>query len=692
MRQGILPLLALVLSGGLCAAGAPLARPTPQQAAYQDMELQMFVCLDPCTWQNREYDNHSTPLSRINPDKLDAEQWCRAARSFGAGQILFVAKHTGGFCWWQTQTSKYGIKETPYKGGQGDVLGEVAVACRKHGLKLGIYVYPGDDQWGAMMGGGGKTRDPAKQEAYNRVFRQQMTEVLSNYGPVHEVWFDGSCIIEVGDILRKHCPDAMVFQGPHATLRWVGNEAGYAPYPAWNSVRKKDAASGVATAAHGTPDGDVWMPLEVDTVLHDHFWFWKKDNARARRSVDTLMDCYYKSVGRGAVLLLNSCPGPDGLIPEGDLAVYEAFGKEIQRRFGRPIAQTAGQGEVVELDLGKPTPVNHVITMEDITQGERVRAYRLEGLAGQQWKTLFAGGISIGHKKIDLFPRQTLSKVRLVVTRSADRPIIRRLAAFDVSGVATGRAITDAAWTLDDGAGEVARADGADWPGKVLGPTWAKGHAGTCLDFRTPSDQVNLGNAAWGESDFTLAAWIFPRSIPKGQARIIAKERIGVATNQFRLYVHEGGRLGFAITDASGRGPAYPFATPARQRADERLDARSRDAPGADDRAVRQRQGGGPHADGRADRTQQRRGPADRRLFRPARQRGRLRLRRPDRRRAAVHAGPVGRGARRARQPARAGLENPAGLGRGHPGRRAPSRERLQDVDHRPDAGHPGTG
>ncbi len=554
----------LVAALGLTARAeppGPLARPTPRQVAYQDMELQMFVCLDPCTWQGREYDNHSTPPAQINPDKLDAEQWCRAARSFGAGQILFVAKHTGGFCWWRTETSKYGVKETPFREGKGDVLAEVAAACRKHGLKLGIYVYPGDDQWGAVMGGGGKTRDPAKQEAYNRVFRRQMTEVLTQYGPVHEVWFDGSCVIEVGDILKKHCPEAMVFQGPHATLRWVGNEAGYAPYPAWNGVRKKDAATGIATAAHGTPDGEVWMPLEVDTVLHDHFWFWKSNNARCRRSLAKLMDCYYKSVGRGAVLLLNSCPGPDGLIPEGDMAVYDAFGKEIARRFAKPLAETSGRGRTVELDLGRPTSVNHVIAMEDIVHGERVRAYRIEGLGGDgRWTTLFDGGLSIGHKKIDRFPPATVSRVRLSVTQSADTPLIRRLAAYSVEGAGGARSLVDAVWTFDEGAGPAARASGADWPARLAGPVWAAGHAGKALDFRTRHDCAVLGNVAPGERDFTLAAWVFPRSIPAGQARILAKERINVGANQFRLYLHEGGRLGFAMTDASASLP-YPFIT-----------------------------------------------------------------------------------------------------------------------------------
>ena len=207
-----------------------LARPTPQQYAWHEQERIQFVCLDPCTWQGREYDNHSTPLSAINPAQLDTDQWCRAAKLWGAKEILFVAKHTGGFCWWQTDTTQYGVKETAWKTGRGDVLAELSASCRKHDLTLGIYVYPGDDTWDAPMGSGGRTRDPAKQEAYNQVFRQQLTEVLTRYGKITEVWFDGSCVIDVSDILQQHAADAVIFQGPQATIRWPGTESGKLPY------------------------------------------------------------------------------------------------------------------------------------------------------------------------------------------------------------------------------------------------------------------------------------------------------------------------------------------------------------------------------------------------------------------------------------------------------------------------------
>ena len=176
--------------------------PTSVQYEWHEQENIMFVCLDPCTWQGREYDNHSTPLKEMKLPKLDTDQWCQAALAWGAREILFVAKHTGGFCWWQTETTEYSVKNIGWKNGKGDVLVELAKSCKKFNLNMGVYVYPGDETWGAGIGSGGKTRDPSKQEDYNKIFRQQLREAItlaSAHTRVIEVWFDGSCIIEVGD-------------------------------------------------------------------------------------------------------------------------------------------------------------------------------------------------------------------------------------------------------------------------------------------------------------------------------------------------------------------------------------------------------------------------------------------------------------------------------------------------------------
>ena len=408
-----------------------LARPTPQQVAWQDCEVGMFVHFGPATWQNQEYDDLSTPLEEINPSQLDTDQWASVAEALGARYIVFVAKHTGGFCWWQTETTDYSVRNTPWRDGQGDVLHDLAASCRKHGLKLGVYLSPADRKHGAEVGG--KCKTPEEQERYNQLYRTQLTEVLSRYGEIFEIWFDGSLVVPVGDILAQYAPRAMVFQGPHATIRWVGNEDGLAPYPAWNAVRREDAESGVATAAQGTPDGDTWLPNEVDTVsVNPHYWFWNSKPERKLRSLDELLDCYHSSVGHGAVLLLNETPDTTGLIPQADARRAAEFGAEIKRRFGKSVAETSGEGNVVELMLEKPTVIDTAVTMEDINEGERVREYVLEGLADGPWKEL-ARGTAIGHKKIDRFLPLTFTRVRLRCVTSAAQPLIRKLAVYSVS-------------------------------------------------------------------------------------------------------------------------------------------------------------------------------------------------------------------------------------------------------------------
>jgi alpha-L-fucosidase len=210
------------------------------------------------------------------------------------------------------------------------------------------------------------------------------------------------------------------------------------PYPAWNALPAKDLRSGGATAAQGNPDGDAWAPLEADTTLYKHNWFWAADNEKRRKSLQELMDIYYKSAGRGGVLLLNSTPNTNGLIPEGDLKLYAAFGREIGRRFGRPIAETNSlRGTTAHLVLPQPALINHVIIMEDYREGERIREYVIEGMSNGQWKEL-RGGLSIGRKKIDLFPPAQLSQVRLRVTQASGTPLLRSLAAYYVEGVSTG--------------------------------------------------------------------------------------------------------------------------------------------------------------------------------------------------------------------------------------------------------------
>lgn len=408
-----------------------IAVPSIAQYAWQEAERSMFIHFGPATWQGREYDDGSVPVRQMNPEKLDTEQWCRAALSFGAKRIVFVAKHTGGFCWWQTETTAYSIRNSPWKNGTGDVLEELAESCHTYGLTLGVYIYPGDRTWGAYIGGGGKTKDPSLQEAYNEVFRTQLEEVLSKYGKMEEVWFDGSCVIEVGDILERHAKESVIFQGKYASIRWCGTERGTLPDPAWNTTCKNALETGTATVVQSDPEGDTWAPLEVDTTLYDHFWFWSPENAKKQKSLADLMQVYYHSAGRGSVLLLNVAPNTDGCIPEADMLLLKQFGKEIDRRFADPLGEVTGEGSSFVLSLDRRRKVNHVMLMEDYRQGERVRRYRLEARVDGRWEQV-ASGCQIGRKRIVVFEEKDTDCLRLVVEEAAETPILRKMAAYYV--------------------------------------------------------------------------------------------------------------------------------------------------------------------------------------------------------------------------------------------------------------------
>ena len=407
-----------------------LPKPTPTQLSWQDMELTMFIHFGPATWQDQEYDDLSTPLSKINPSKLNTDQWANVAKSYGAKMIIFSAKHTGGFAWWQTETTNYGIKETPWKNGKGDLLKDLATSCKKNGLKLGIYLSPEDRYLGAGMGG--KIADPIKQEQYEKIYRKQLTELLTQYGDISEVWVDGSLVFNIGDLLKKYAPNAVILQSSSATIRWVGNELGFAPYPAWNSVKYADAKSGNSTASHSSVNGDVWLPIESDVSIRRPNWFWKTWNEDNLLTIDELMKIYYSSVGRGTVLLLNACPDTTGLIAKAEAKRFAEFGNEINRRFSKPLNETRGTGDSLILKMKNQEKVDHIILMEDISQGERIRNFIIEGRHATEKDTLFKGS-AIGHKLIIQIPSdKQYDAFCLKVNKSIGEPLIRKMSVYNV--------------------------------------------------------------------------------------------------------------------------------------------------------------------------------------------------------------------------------------------------------------------
>ncbi|MFA6948174.1 MAG: alpha-L-fucosidase [Eubacteriales bacterium] len=425
------------------------AVPSPVQYRYHMQERIMFVHFAPNTWQGREYDDLSTPLSSINPEKTDTDQWCRAALLWGAKEILFVAKHAGGFCWWQTESSDYSVKNTPFRGGKGDLIAELAASCKKYGLNMGIYVYPGDAYFGAYLGGGGVTRDPALQEKYAKAYRTQLTEVLSRYGDMLEVWFDGSARLPIADIIEKYAKNCVILQSPHANIRWCGTENGATPYPSYNTISRAKLATGLSTARHSDPRGDVWADIECDVPLYTHNWFWSPENESKRKSVGQLVECYYKSVGRGAVMLLNSTPNTDGLIPDGDMNRYSEFGAELERRFAHPIiGKLELSDDSAAVYFGKELAVNHIRVAEDIRLGERVRGYNVLLRIGGEWRVVCSGSM-IGACRIEVFETAEADAVKIEVTAAAATPCLREFSAYNVEDVDIGSLISSLSAPVD---------------------------------------------------------------------------------------------------------------------------------------------------------------------------------------------------------------------------------------------------
>jgi alpha-L-fucosidase len=540
-----------------------LARPTPEQAAWEDQEVGMFFHFDiPVFTDKAEGDwqscGHLDPAI-YNPAHLNTDQWMKAARAIGAGYTVFVAKHCSGFLSWQSDLYPYGVKQASWRGGKGDIVRDYVNSCKKAGIHPGLYcsvttnAYVGVSNPGLVNWGRGG--DPEKQAEYTRMTERMLTELWGNYGPLFEIWFDGGALApdqggpDLIPILKRLQPHAIVFQGPAGSIRWVGNEDGVAPYPCWATVEHRDDSGA------GNPDGSMWLPAECDVPVRNHDWFWHPNSEHKLYSVDQLVDMYYRSVGRGCNLILNANIDRDGLVPDADMKVYRAFGAEIRRRFGKSIAETHGVGDIVEIKLPKPTVIDNVITMEQITEGQRVRQYVIEGLVDGAWAQL-AAGQSIGHKRIDRFSPVKVSAVRFRNLRSVGEPLIRKLAVYHVGDE---KPLVDHDWRPAEIKGGLLRDVVGGETGHVKGVENVEIPRGPVLCFDGKSGVVSLGKVEVGASDFTISAWVCPAGMAAREEEILAKDQSGVSSNQFRLYLGPGNRLGFAMS--GGGGGIWPFET-----------------------------------------------------------------------------------------------------------------------------------
>jgi alpha-L-fucosidase len=530
---------------------ADLVRPTAEQAAWQDLEVGLFFHFDISVFTDAgegdwPHQGHLDPAV-YNPAKLDTDQWLAAAQDLGARYTVFVAKHCTGFLSWQSDLYPYGVKQSPWRGGKGDIVRDYVASCAKFGIKPGIYASVSANAHCDVSNPGlinmGKGGDAAAQAAYVKTCEQMMTELWGNYGPLTYVWFDGGALPpdkggpDLVPILKRLQPHVVAFQGPVGTpagnTRWCGNESGLTAYPTWSTVRA------VGEEGPGHADGAIWQPPECDAPLRNHAWFWHPGQEGLIRSVDDLVEMYYQSVGRNGNLILNGNIDRDGLVPEADRRRLKEFGDEIRRRFGHPIAETSGHGEVVELDLAQPTVIDNLAIMEQITEGERIREYVVEGLVDGAWRPI-CHGTAVGHKRLERFEPLTVSRVRLRVTKSVAEPLIRQLAVYHCEPPTA--PLTDRQWILK--VGDPALHD--------VAATLAAGHQAWTFDGRR--SYVSLGDLELGGHDFSFAAWVQPAGVTNRERLILSKDRSGVAAGQLRFYLGAGNKLGFILSGSGGDG------------------------------------------------------------------------------------------------------------------------------------------
>ena len=389
--------------------------PSEKQLRWQTLELTAFLHFGMNTFTGNEWGNGKDSPSLFNPTELDCRQWVKALKDAGFKMAILTAKHHDGFCLWQTETTEYCVRNSPWKGGKGDVVRELSEACKEFGMEFGVYLSPCDRNAECY----------GDSPAYNAFFIRQLTELLTKYGNVSEVWFDGACaegpngrrqVYDWPAILKTiHTlqPDAVTaIMGDD--VRWVGNEGGVGRETEWsvtaftpesyeraacqnNNLRITGMSKDLGSRELLAKAQEVfWYPSEVDVSIRPG-WFYHSYQDTQVRSLENLVDIYYKSVGRNSVLQLNIPPDTRGLIHEIDAARIKELKSYIDETFktdfiaGRTMLWKADSQESKEFDAKCGSVFNTLMIREDISKGQRVENFTLEGLYNGQWQKIAEG-------------------------------------------------------------------------------------------------------------------------------------------------------------------------------------------------------------------------------------------------------------------------------------------------------------
>ena len=359
-----------------------------------------------------DWDGEEMPAEKFNPTQLDCEQWIRTAEDAGAKYAVLVCKHHDGFANWNTKYSNYSVAATPWKGGKGDVVEDFVNACRKYGMKVGLYYSPADFE--------SKNRSNTEHDDF---FINQISELLGNYGEIDYLWFD-ACGSEnhkydeerIMKAVRKLQPNILVFNMWDPDTRWIGNEQGIAPSPNFNNVTSLDFS--MLDANPSILKEKMFLPAECDCRMRRYRWFYSEKEDTDIKSLNQLMGLYYYSVGRGANLLLNIGPDRRGLLPDNEAERLLEFGAEIKRRFSNPIPYKMENKYLCKMD--EYTPVNHVVLKEDLSNGEHVEKFKVMVYPDSVHKPIKVfEGDTIGHKRICSFPMFCTDRVEVIIERAS---------------------------------------------------------------------------------------------------------------------------------------------------------------------------------------------------------------------------------------------------------------------------------
>jgi len=430
--------------------------PSPRQLNWQDMEYYAFIHYSINTYTDKEWGFGDESPALFNPTELDTDQWAKVIADAGMKGVIVTAKHHDGFCLWPSQYTDHSVKNSPWKNGEGDLIKDLSVSCKKYGLKMGVYLSPWD-----------RNHPEYGTASYLDYYRNQLRELLTSYGPIFEVWFDGANggdgyygganerrIVDkktyydwptTHNLVRELQPNAVMFSDAGPDIRWVGNEKGYANQTTWSTIYRDSIYAGMPgfdRFAAGQEKGTHFIPTETDVSIRPG-WFYHSTEDDNVKTVNHLWDIYCNSIGLNSNLLLNLPVDRRGLIHERDIASLMGLKQKIEAVFDDNLVKQAhvkleptntsittevltdGKREsLIELDKKSARMVlafdqlqeaNLLVVQEAIQKGQHISAFKVEVLDQGQWKSIYSG-TTIGNKRIVRFPKRKINAIALIVT------------------------------------------------------------------------------------------------------------------------------------------------------------------------------------------------------------------------------------------------------------------------------------